>query len=87
MATAKATGKSEVYIPEEILKKLKIKVGDTLDVDIRKNGDLVLHPRGKKVVEEAFGIWADRTDIKDSVEYVREIRKEWRKRTEQIDGD
>lgn len=87
MAMAKAIGKSEVYIPEEILKKLKIKVGDKLDVDVRKNGDLILHPRGKGVVDEAFGIWADRVDIDDSTEYVRKIRRGWKKRTESIDGE
>ena len=87
MAIAKAIGKNEVYIPEEILKKLKIKVGDKLDVDVRKNGDLILHPRGKGVVDEAFGIWADRVDIGDSTEYVRKIRRGWKKRTEPIDGE
>ncbi len=33
--------------------------------------------------EKAFGIWKD-AGIKDSVEYVRNIRKEWEKRAKRL---
>lgn len=40
----------------------------------------------KKMLKKSFGIWADRVDIKDSIGYVDELRKNWDKRGERIDG-
>lgn len=40
----------------------------------------------KKLLRKSFGIWADRTDIKGSIEYVEEIRKGWESRLERIKG-
>lgn len=40
----------------------------------------------KKLLRKSFGVWADRTDIKDSIEYVDEIRKGWESRLERIKG-
>ena len=31
----------------------------------------------KKLLKKSFGIWADRKDIKESIEYVEEIRSGW----------
>jgi hypothetical protein len=39
-----------------------------------------------KLLRKSFGIWADRTDIKDSIEYVEDIRKGWESRLERIKG-
>lgn len=38
----------------------------------------------KKLLKKSFGIWADRKDIKGSIEYVDEIRKGWESRLERI---
>ncbi|MBU1262605.1 hypothetical protein KKG61_04005 [bacterium] len=38
----------------------------------------------KKLLKKSFGIWADRKDIKDSIEYVNNIRKDWGSRLERI---
>ena len=84
MGIARAMSKNEICVPEDVLDTLKIKVGDELDVNIR-DGEIVLQPRKKSVVDNAFGIWADRDDIGDSVEYVRKMRAGWRKRTAWID--
>lgn len=44
-------------------------------------------PKSKKtnedVFKKAFGIWKN-AEIKDSVEYVRKIRKEWEKRAKRL---
>ena len=34
----------------------------------------------KKLLKKSFGIWANRKDIKDSIEYVNEIREKWKSR-------
>jgi len=38
----------------------------------------------KKLLKKSFGIWAGRTDIKDSASYVNDLRKEWNKRGERV---
>ena len=40
----------------------------------------------KKLLRKSFGVWADRTDIKGSIEYVDDIRKGWESRLERIKG-
>lgn len=40
----------------------------------------------KKFLKKSFGIWANRKDIKDSVEYVNEMREKWESRLERIKG-
>lgn len=85
MATAKAVGRGRIYIPVDILDRLEIKVGDKLEVDVREGKEIVLQPMKESAVDRAFGIWADRDDMSDSVEYVRKMRTGWRRRTEAID--
>ena len=38
----------------------------------------------KRLLKKSFGIWANRKDIKDSVEYVNEMREKWESRIERI---
>ena len=40
----------------------------------------------KKLLKKSFGVWADRKDIKNSVECVNEIRENWESRLERIKG-
>lgn len=40
----------------------------------------------KNFLKKSFGIWADRKDIKDSAEYVNEMRAKWECRLERIKG-
>ena len=40
----------------------------------------------KKLLKKSFGIWADRKDIKGSIEYVDNIREGWKSRLERIKG-
>ncbi len=39
---------------------------------------------GKKILRKSFGLWADRSDITDSQEYVNALRKGWQARVERI---
>ena len=75
MATATAVGRGRIHIPVDIFDRLKIKVGDTLEVSVREDREIVLQPMTESVVDRAFGIWADRDDMSDSVEYVRKMRE------------
>lgn len=45
-----------------------------------KQENLILQKARLKALEETFGMWADRTDIKDSAEWVAEKRKNWANR-------
>ncbi len=38
----------------------------------------------KKLLRKSFGIWADRKDIRGSIEYVDNIREGWKPRLERI---
>lgn len=40
----------------------------------------------KKLLKKSFGVWADRKDIKGSIEYVDDIREGWGSRLERIKG-
>ncbi|MEK6657583.1 MAG: hypothetical protein AABY58_09095 [Nitrospirota bacterium] len=40
----------------------------------------------KSLLKKSFGIWADRKDIKGSIEYIDEIRKGWEVRLQRIKG-
>ena len=41
---------------------------------------------GKTILRKSFGLWADRTDISDSQNYVNNLRKGWQARVERIKG-
>jgi len=40
----------------------------------------------KKLLRKSFGVWANRKDIKNSIEYVDDIRKGWESRLGRIKG-
>ena len=40
---------------------------------------------GKKILRKSFGLWADRSDITHSQEYVNTLRKEWQARVERVE--
>jgi len=49
---------------------------------LKKHKPVSVKKRGSFRDEPAFGIWKDREEMKDSVEWVRNIRKtHWRQRT------
>ena len=40
----------------------------------------------KKLLEKSFGIWSGRKEIKDSIEYIDKMRKEWEVCFERMKG-
>ncbi|OGU75447.1 MAG: hypothetical protein A2V93_11995 [Ignavibacteria bacterium RBG_16_34_14] len=38
----------------------------------------------RSLLRKSFGIWAERKDIKDSIEYVNEMRRGWEERMQRI---
>ncbi|GBD95613.1 MAG TPA: hypothetical protein ENG83_08110 [Nitrospirae bacterium] len=40
----------------------------------------------KKILKKSFGVWADRKDIKESTEYVNDIRRGWQARLDRINA-
>lgn len=66
-------------LPEELRSTLC--VGDELLASRDNNGRIILSVKSEmqQALDEAFGIWADRTDIpKDGVEFVNQIRSSGR---------
>lgn len=66
-------------LPEELRSTLC--VGDELLASQDDDGRIILTAKAemRQALDEAFGIWADRTDIpKDGVEYVNQIRNDGR---------
>jgi len=53
----------------------------------RAHADLVKDEHVKQRIRESFGMWADRDDIGDAVEWVNEIRAGWEERLKRIYAD
>jgi len=39
-----------------------------------------------KALQKSFGVWADRKDIKDSIEYADTMRKSWASRVKRFNS-
>lgn len=83
--------RTQIYIEEEQkqeLKKITNKKNTTIAQLIRDAIDLLLEKNRTEDLQSAmsksFGIWSDREDIADSVEYVRKLRIEWNEREERM---
>ena len=85
MATVTVRKDYSVALPAAIRKRLAVKPGDKVEIKSGPNGEAVLRAV-RDPLEESFGIWADRKDMKDSVEWVNRLRDEWRVREEHILG-
>jgi hypothetical protein len=67
----------KVLVPEE---PVDWPVGQTFTVEIQPGAVFVDPPSGRSTVEDLrragiVGMWAHRTDIKDSVQFARQLRK------------
>ena len=83
MTTIKAHFDGKTIVPDE---PIYLPVDQPLTIHI----DSKIAPEnsitGKQLAEsDAFGIWKDRTDIGDSVEYARKLRKQGETRHHEID--
>jgi len=77
-----------ILIPPGLRKSLSLTEGEMLQAEVSPRGHLILRKQvaaRSVLAEEAFGMWADREDIKSGVEHVRRLRAEWQGRMEIID--
>jgi len=45
-----------------------------------------MNKKSKDEAIRAFGVWSERTDIKNGTEYIEKIRTGWNKRSKRIDN-
>jgi Arc/MetJ-type ribon-helix-helix transcriptional regulator len=80
--------RTQIYLPEDIWGKLKLasaKIHTSVSDLIRQALTKVYRsPKSKDEIEsnldETFGLWKNRKDIKSGLLYVRKLRKGWDKR-------
>jgi len=82
MSMRKVTRNYQITVPRDIREQANIKEGDKLVVTMEKD-EIKKKKFDEDVFKRAFGSWKD-AGIKDSVQYVRKIRKEWEKRAKRL---
>ncbi|HSW43375.1 MAG TPA: AbrB/MazE/SpoVT family DNA-binding domain-containing protein [Patescibacteria group bacterium] len=89
MLSVKISTKHQIAVPSEARKKLGLKAGDRLDVEIE--GDVIHLRRHVPAGTRLLGIGAHIYDGVDPVERIRALRDEWEtrdiERRAQIDAD
>ncbi len=80
MSLTKVTRNYQITVPRDIREQANIKEGDKLVITM-VNDEIKLKKIDKDIFRKVFGSWKD---IKDSVEYVRNIRKGWEKRRKKL---
>ena len=78
MSITKVTRNYQITVPRDIREQAKISEGDKLVVTM-ENDEIKIKKFDEDVFKKAFGSWKN-AGIKDSVKYVREMRKGWEKR-------
>ena len=82
MSLTKVTRNYQITVPRDIREQAKIAEGDKLVVTM-ENDEIKIKKFDEDVFKRAFGSWKS-ANIKDSVEYVRNIRKDWEKRRKRL---
>ena len=82
MSLTKVTRNYQITVPRDIREQANIKEGDKLVITM-ENDEIKLKKFDEDIFKKAFGSWKD-AGIKDSVEYVKKIRKEWEKRAKRL---
>ena len=82
MSMTKVTRNYQITVPRDIREMAKIKEGDKLVITM-ENEEIKMKKFDEDVFKRAFGSWKG-TGIKDSVQYVRELRKGWGKRRKRL---
>ena len=78
MLSVKISTKHQIAVPSEARKKLGLKAGDRLDVEIE--GDVIHLRRHVPAGERLYGIGAHIWDWTDPAERIRALRDEWEAR-------
>ena len=82
MSLTKVTRNYQITVPRDIREQADIKEGDKLVITM-ENDEIKMKKFDEDSFKKAFGIWKN-SDIKDSVKYVRDLRKEWDKRAKRL---
>lgn len=80
MSLTKVTRNYQITVPRDIREQAKIQEGDKVVLTM-ENGEIKLKKLDEDSFKKAFGIWKN---VKDSVDYVRNIRKSWEKRRKRL---
>ncbi|HEX7471630.1 MAG TPA: AbrB/MazE/SpoVT family DNA-binding domain-containing protein [Candidatus Limnocylindrales bacterium] len=87
MLSVKISTKHQIAVPSEARKKLGLKAGDWLDVEV--DGDVIHLRRHVPAGDRLYGIGAHLADGTDPAERIRALRDEWdtrdRERVEELD--
>ena len=78
MSMTKVTRNYQITVPRDIREQANIKEGDKIVITM-ENSEIKMKKFDEDVFKRAFGSWKN-AGIKDSVKYVREMRKGWEKR-------
>jgi AbrB family looped-hinge helix DNA binding protein len=82
MLSVKVSSKLQIAVPSEARKRLGIKAGDRLEVEIRDDV-IVLRPRAGTVADRLRGSGRGLYGP-DPVAYVRALRDEWEERSDRL---
>lgn len=83
MGIAKVTRNYQVTIPKDIRKVHHINVGDTVLFTMEGYKVDFVKLKQEEILRDAFGSWKSEVN-ESSVDYVRKMRKEWRKRSQRL---
>jgi len=78
MLSVKISTKHQIAVPSEVRRKLGLKAGDRLDVEV--DGDVIHLRRHVPAGERLYGIGAHLWDGTDPAERIRALRDEWEAR-------
>ena len=82
MSLTKVTRNYQITVPRDIREQADIKEGDKLVITM-ENDEIKIKKLDEESFKKAFGVWKD-AGIKDSVKYVRNLRKEWGNRAKRL---
>lgn len=82
MSMTKVTRNYQITVPRDIREQANIKEGDKIVITM-ENDEIKMKKFDEDVFKRAFGSWKN-AGIKDSVKYVRDIRKEWEHRAKRL---
>jgi len=74
----KLSSKHQVVIPREARKKLGLRAGDQLAVEVERE-KVILRPRPKNYTNYMLGLGKEMWEGIDASEYVRKERESWKK--------
>jgi len=82
MSVTKVTRNYQITVPRDIRDQAKISEGDKLVITMI-NDEIKIKKFDEDIFKKAFGSWKN-AGIKDSVKYVRDMRKSWEKRRKRL---